>query len=81
MKIETLYKTRRDLAKRSMEDINDTKRYLEDVIPIIITLCKMNNLDLYEELMRVINIGLDTSFDMYKSEYKFYNEMLDISAK
>ena len=81
MKIETLYKTRRDLAKRSMDDINDTKRYFEDVIPIIITLCKMNNLDLYEELMRVINIGLDTSLDMYKNEYDFYNEMLDISAE
>ena len=81
MKIETLYKTRRDLAKRSMDDINDTKRYLEDVIPIIITLCKIDNLDLYEELMRVINVGLDTSFDMYKNEYNFYNEMLDISAE
>ena len=81
MKIETLYKTRRDLAKRSMDDINDTKRYLEDVIPIIITLCKIDNLDLHEELMRVINVGLDTSFDMYKNEYEFYKEMLEISAE
>lgn len=81
MKIETLYKTRRDLAKRSMDDINGTKSYFEDVIPIIITLCKINNLDLYDELMRVINIGLDTSLDMYKNEYEFYNEMLDISAE
>ena len=64
-----------------MDDINATKRYYEEIIPIIITLCKMDNLDLYEELMRVINIGLDTSFAMYESQYKFYRDMLDISAE
>lgn len=82
MKMETLYKTRRDLAKRSIDELTSTKNYYEEVIPIIISLCKMEtNLNLQDELMKAINIGLDTLLDNYKSDFKLYNDLVDIDAK
>lgn len=77
MRMETLYKTRRDLAKRSVEEFEGLEKYYKDALPIALEIARIDGVDPTAEIMRVIETGIKISVDMHKDTYKFYDELLN----
>lgn len=77
MRMETLYETRRDLAKRSVEEFEGLEKYYKEALPIAVEIARVEGTNPMSEIMRVIETGIKISVDMHKDTYKFYDELLN----